>query len=512
MMLFQAATADDMTSCLVDLQPALIVLDIDCPACVDGDRVASLLAGSAHNGRPQVMLLARPDDPRRVGLVEQLQPDVINDLPLDELEFAIEVRTLVRVRAQVAAAAHDRLVLNKLLELSTFSDGFSSTDQVLATLARRVGQWMGMPHVVLTQGPAEQPRVAAAWHKGGHLGAGRTLVDRRHGSLCERADVLTVDSAEGVLTGDDPNTLPYIGVPLQAHGGAVLGVLHAWGGQRLPAGDDLRLLRAVAERIGTEIHLRDTNRRLEEMVDSRMGDLTALLGRLRTVNDQLLEATRDTVLRLARAAESRDAETAEHVDRMAAFARIISRRLGMSAEEQALIELAAPMHDVGKIGIPDAILRKQDKLTEEEWLVMRQHPTIGANILSGSRSKLLQMAERIAASHHERWDGTGYPNGLQGTEIPLAGRIVALADVFDALTSPRAYKDAWSVQDAVSHVRKRSGTHFDPRVVGAFEQGLDELLDARARYVNGQAGTAAVVTAAVVTAAVVTAAVDAEAT
>ena len=491
-MLFQAASADDLTAALVDLQPELIILDLDCPACVDGDRVASLLVGSAHNGRPQLLLLARPADPRRPALAEQLQADAINDLPLDELEFSVEVRTLVRVRVQIAAAARDRLVLNKLLELSTFTNGFTSADEVLATLARRVGQWLAMPHVVLTQGPAEQPRVAAAWHKGGHLGAGRTLVDRRHGTLCERPEVLTLDSAEGVLTGDDPDTLPYIGVPLLAHDGEVLGVLHAWGGARLPAGDDLRLLRAVAERIGTEIHLRDTNRRLEEMVDSRMADLTALLGRLRTVNDQLLEATRDTVLRLAKAAESRDAETAEHIDRMAAFARIIARRLGMSAEEQALIELAAPMHDVGKIGIPDAILRKQDKLTEAEWSVMRQHPTIGANILSGSRSKLLQMAERIAASHHERWDGTGYPNGLQGTEIPLAGRIVALADVFDALTSPRAYKDAWSVQDAVSHVRERSGSHFDPRVVGAFEQGLDELLDARARYGDGAATGAAV--------------------
>ena len=484
-MLFQAATGEDLTAGLIDLQPELIILDADCPACDEGSRAAAVLANAGDNGRPLLMLLVRPDDPRRTSLAEILQPDAINDVPLDELEFVIEVRTLVRVRTQLAAASRDRQVVNKLLELSTFSNGFSSTDEVLATLARRVGQWMGMPHVVLTRGLADQPRVAASWHKGGHLGAGRTLVDRRHGSLCERAEVLTVDSAEGVLTGDDPDTLPYIGVPLQAHGGEVLGVLHAWGGQRLPTGDDLRLLRAVAERIGTEIHLRDTNRRLEEMVDSRMADLTALLGRLRTVNDQLLEATRDTVLRLARAAESRDAETAEHVDRMAAYARIIARRLGMSAEEQALIELAAPMHDVGKIGIPDAILRKQDKLTDDEWQIMRQHPTIGANILSGSRSKLLQMAELIAASHHERWDGAGYPNGLAGTEIPLAGRIVALADVFDALTSPRAYKDAWSVQDAVSHVRERSGSHFDPRVVGAFEQGLDELLEARARYGNG---------------------------
>ncbi len=485
-MLFQAATADDLVASLTDLQPELVMLDASCPACGDGAEAAAALSAPGIEARPQVMLLARPDDPRRGLLAETLQAAVIADLPLDELELAIEVRTLIRVRAQMAAAARDRTVLNKLLELSTFGNGFTSTDEVLTTLARRVGRWMAMPHVVLTRGSAEQPRVAASWHKGGHLGAGRTLVDRRHGELSDRAEVLAVDAAEGVLTGDHPSTLPYIGVPLRTHDGEMLGVLHAWGGDKLPDGDDLRVLRAIAERIGTEIHLRDTNRRLEEKVDLRMGDLTALLGRLRTVNDQLLEGTRDTVMRLARAAESRDAETAEHVDRMAAYARIIAHRLGMSAEEEALIELAAPMHDVGKIGIPDAILRKQDKLTDDEWLIMRQHPTIGANILSGSRSKLLQMAELIAASHHERWDGTGYPNNLKGTEIPLAGRIVALADVFDALTSPRAYKDAWSVQDAVSHVRERSGSHFDPRVVGAFETGIDELLAARERYGNSE--------------------------
>ena len=143
---------------------------------------------------------------------------------------------------------------------------------------------------------------------------------------------------------------------------------------------------------------------------------------------------------------------------------------------------AAPMHDVGKIGIRDSILLKQGRLTQDEYEQMKEHPTIGARILGGSRAKLLQMAEQIAYSHHERWDGTGYPRGLAGSDIPLVGRIVALADVFVALTTPRVYKDAWSVDDAVQHIQRERGRHFDPQVVAAFEQCLDRLLEIRATY------------------------------
>jgi len=269
----------------------------------------------------------------------------------------------------------------------------------------------------------------------------------------------------------------------------VLGVLHAWGGSgqgdpggELPSGNDLRMLRVAAERISTEIQLHATNRRLEEMVEARTADLTAALERLRGVNAQLLEASRDTVMRLARAAEYRDGDTGEHVDRMSSYSQVIARQMGMSAEEQALIKLAAPMHDVGKIGIRDSILLKQGKLTPEEYETMKEHPTIGGRILAGSRSKLLQMAEEIAISHHEKWDGTGYPRNLAGDAIPLTGRIVALADVFDALTTPRVYKDAWSIDDAVSHIQRERGKHFDPKVVAAFEQCLDRLLEVRAGY------------------------------
>lgn len=478
-LLFHADTLADVKLRFSDLQPDVVVLDSDHTPVRDVDGLRALFSSeSSGSRRSQVMLLGRTDDEQRPALVDAVAPNSIVEKPIDDLELSIEVRTLVRVRRLTFEAIRDRDVVNRLFELSTFSGHYTTTAELLTALAGRVADWMAIPHVVVTLGPAEVPRIAAADHKE-MLGSGRTLVDRRHSELVRGGKVLQIATSEGVLTGDDPASLPYSGIPLRATNGEILGVLHAWGGEALPNDEQLRVLKVAAERISTEIQLRDSNRRLEEMVESRTADLTAALQRLRAVNDQLLEASRDTINRLARAAEYRDGDTGEHVERMSSYSSAIARQLGMSAEDQALIKLAAPMHDVGKIGIPDAILLKAGKLTAEEYDVMKQHPTIGATILGGSRSKLLQMAERIAATHHEKWDGTGYPLGLQGNEIPLEARIVALADVFDALTSPRVYKDAWNIDEAVSYVLKLSGTHFDPRIVKAFEQGIDRLLDIR---------------------------------
>ena len=147
---------------------------------------------------------------------------------------------------------------------------------------------------------------------------------------------------------------------------------------------------------------------------------------------------------------------------------------------------AAPMHDVGKIGIPDRILLKTGRLDEEEWEVMKKHTVIGAEILRGSDAEFIHRAEVIALTHHEEWDGSGYPRGLQGTEIPLAGRIVAIADVFDALTSKRPYKTPHSVDESLSTIMEKSGTHFDPDVVDAFFAVMDEILTTREKYRDGQ--------------------------
>lgn len=198
--------------------------------------------------------------------------------------------------------------------------------------------------------------------------------------------------------------------------------------------------------------------------------------------DEIVRRERETILRLSKAAEFRDPETGDHIQRMAHYAWMIAVRLGLPLEQQQLILEAAPMHDVGKVGIPDHILLKPGRLDEAEFAIMKQHPVMGHQILADSGSPLLQMAAVIALSHHERFDGTGYPLGLKGEAIPLVGRIVAVADVFDALSSARPYKAAWDLGRVLEFMRAQRGLHFDPRCVDVFLDCMDEVQAVRERF------------------------------
>ena len=184
---------------------------------------------------------------------------------------------------------------------------------------------------------------------------------------------------------------------------------------------------------------------------------------------------RETLLRLARAGEYRDEETGNHVIRMAKYSRVIAEQLGFSKDDADVIEMAAPMHDIGKIGIRDDILLKPGKLTHEEFEIMKRHTIIGYDILKDSPSKFLQMGGIIALSHHEKFDGSGYPYGKKGTEIPIEARIVAVADVYDALVSERPYKNAWSMDAALDYMESHSGKHFDPDALYAFKEQIDTV-------------------------------------
>lgn len=183
----------------------------------------------------------------------------------------------------------------------------------------------------------------------------------------------------------------------------------------------------------------------------------------------------EIVWRLARATESRDTDTGSHIVRMSTVCRIIAEDLGFDREFCRSIQVAAQMHDIGKVHIPDSILFKPGPLTPEERAIMETHTTIGEEILAGSESALIQTAARIAGSHHEKWDGTGYPRRLAGTDIPITGRIAAVADVFDALVSPRPYKKPWPIADARDYIAKESGRQFDPGCVAAFLRRFDTI-------------------------------------
>jgi len=201
---------------------------------------------------------------------------------------------------------------------------------------------------------------------------------------------------------------------------------------------------------------------------------------------ELKEANYDTIFRLAVAAEVADPDTANHLRRMSHYSQIIARRFGASKEEQELVFHAATAHDVGKVGIPATILKKPGPLDPQEWEIMRTHPTLGGKILGNSRWPIGQACEEIALTHHEKWDGTGYPRGLSGQSIPLRGRIVALADVFDALASKRCYKAAFPMNDVVAMITREVGKQFDPAVVEAFLKGLDAILVMRDRYKDSE--------------------------
>ena len=198
--------------------------------------------------------------------------------------------------------------------------------------------------------------------------------------------------------------------------------------------------------------------------------------------DELRETRLQIVQRLGRAAEYKDNETGLHVIRMSHFSQLLALAAGCSPAWAEDLLNAAPMHDVGKIGIPDAVLRKPGPLDADEWATMRRHPEIGAEIIGEHPSGVLQLAREIALAHHEKWDGSGYPRGLAGEAIPLSARIVAIADVFDALTTRRPYKEPWPVQEAMNHIAAQAGKHFDPALVALFAPLLPQLLEIRARW------------------------------
>jgi len=241
--------------------------------------------------------------------------------------------------------------------------------------------------------------------------------------------------------------------------------------------DNILEVRALYNERGNQAKL------LEKIVKERTSELMD--------RNRELENTRlDIIRRLGRAAEYRDNETGMHVIRMSESCRRLALAIGLDDEFAQRILQASPMHDVGKIGIPDQILLKPGKLDPAEWEIMKTHAEIGADILGDYKSDLMQMARIIALTHHEKWDGTGYPNGLSGDAIPLEGRISAICDVFDALTSVRPYKKAWTIAEANAYIDENSGRHFDPEMVRAFNAVLPDILKIRDQYSDTEiAGT-----------------------
>jgi putative two-component system response regulator len=228
--------------------------------------------------------------------------------------------------------------------------------------------------------------------------------------------------------------------------------------------------------------LNEANRQLIKFAD----DLNKTFSGLKAAHRELQEAYLDTIQRLVMAAEYKDEDTGDHIRRMSLGSALIARKIGLPAEDVQNILYASPMHDVGKIGIPDSILMKPGKLTDDEFALIKTHTLIGGKILENSKSKILQVARKIAISHHEKWNGKGYPHGLAGDDIPVEARIVGVLDVFDALTSKRPYKDPYPTAVACKIIEKERGAHFAPDLVDVFLENIDEILAIHAEVKSGK--------------------------
>jgi putative two-component system response regulator len=231
-----------------------------------------------------------------------------------------------------------------------------------------------------------------------------------------------------------------------------------------------------------EIENREHREVLERAVENRTAALSDAVSQLQRSEQELRMHQEETVRRLSSMAELRDLETGRHLERMSSYCALIAERFGFSRERVELMRLASPMHDVGKIGIPDNILLKPATLTPDEFQIMQQHTVIGYRILSGSEAELLALAATLAWTHHERFDGSGYPRGIAGDEIPIEGRIAAVADVFDALTTDRIYRPAFGAERAIEMMREQRGAHFDPDVLDCFLDAMESVEEIRIGY------------------------------
>ena len=282
------------------------------------------------------------------------------------------------------------------------------------------------------------------------------------------------EAAVVMVTGEDDTRLAMTAIELGAYGYLVK-----------PVGSG-ELLINVANALHRRHRERESRRvleRLQSAVEERGHELEGALQSLHVSQHQVLTSQAETIFRLARLVEFRDEDTGHHLQRMSSFCAILARRVGVSAERAELLRLASQLHDVGKVAVPDSILLKPCKLTREEFEVMKAHAETGFQMLSDSPAEVVQLGATIARSHHERWDGGGYPRGLAGEDIPLEGRMAALADVFDALTSDRVYRPAFPVGSAVEMMRGEHG-HFDPGMLEEFWAALPELEAIRAVYAD----------------------------
>jgi len=322
----------------------------------------------------------------------------------------------------------------------------------------------------MTAGSAEEARALLADREFSLVLSDMNMPGRSGLELLEEVVMSSGDMAILMVTGVDDRDLAERALTLGAYGY----IIKPFEPNELLIGVSNALRRRTLE-----IENRRHRDKLEVMVQERTSNLWTALGELEQAKEGIRRSHSKTIEKLAIAAECRDLETADHIRRMSQYCELLALKSGFDVQTAALLQTAAVMHDVGKIGIPDGILLKPGKLEAEEFEVMKSHPEIGFRILSDDSSELLELAAKISLTHHERLDGTGYPHGVKGKAIPIEGRIAAIADVFDALTSNRIYRPAFHLGQATAIMSEGRGSHFDAELLDLFLDSMDEVLTIR---------------------------------
>ncbi len=471
--LLSAVDGEDALEKVKEHSPDLLLLDIMMPK-MSGFEVCAKLKEDPDTCRIPVVMVTALDSPEdKVRGIEAGADDFLTK-PVNRAELLARTRSLVQAKQNADRVAELQQAMTSLFELSTLSNRYADRTKLLDEFSKRCVQLARSEAAAIYLFFGGQPMMVGQY--------GIDQLDYAYDEVAKAildSIVQTFNRTDQLLLGEKDEKI--VGLPLIAYDGTMIGAMLAFG-----VGDEkdhpLDILKLVAQRLSSELVLLDWNSELEMRINERTRKQQETMSVLQAAYDELFQAQEETLLRLARAAEFRDEDTGAHLRRIANFSYMIAEELGLPSHFCERLRLASMMHDIGKIGVPDAVLLKPGRLTQSEWVIMKQHTVLGGRILAGSHSPLIQMSERVALGHHERFNGTGYPNQLQGDQIPLEARVVMLADVFDALTTQRVYKPAFSVERARKLIEQDVGSHFDPDVANAFFTIWDKILEIREQY------------------------------
>jgi response regulator RpfG family c-di-GMP phosphodiesterase len=465
-----ATNGEDALKLVLEQPPDLVLSDIYM-AGLGGIEICRQLKSNRRTSHiPIVLMTAEPERARRIEAIEAGVDDLLTK-PVEIGELLARTRVLIRSKRLDEEVRRQNRVLDSLLTISTLSPGYTdSSTKLFADFGQNAAKLLRANVVaVVLQRHGRAPQLLNCWPMAEFSATAEKLASSiALGAILTRGEPVIVENSNESKKRDLGLAEGFVGVPVLSFNGGVLGAVLAFGIVQVPEERSVQMLMALAQRVGSEIQLQDQTVHLESLVEERTQDLAEAKNALEMANEEM-------IFRLAQAVECRDQETGDHLKRIARFSEMLAEACGLAEVLVQIIRPASMLHDIGKLSIPEAILMKPEKLTPEEYDHMKLHTVVGAQILHGSSSVQLQLAERIALGHHEWWDGNGYPYGIRGERIPIEARIVAVADIFDALTSRRPYKEAWSLMRAFEHIGSLAGTQLDPNLVEVFIKNFDRV-------------------------------------